>query len=33
MATVPKQVELSTSNRKDTQIVELCICCCYQSFT
>jgi hypothetical protein len=30
MATVPKQVEVS--NRKGTQIVELCICWCYQSF-
>jgi hypothetical protein len=30
MATVPKQVELS--NRKGTQVVELCICWCNQSF-
>jgi hypothetical protein len=30
MATVPKQLELS--NRKGTQIVELCIYLCYQSF-
>ena len=30
MATGPKQVELS--NRKGTQVVELCICWCYQSF-